>query len=407
MMVLETVRLAVASLAANKLRSGLTMFGIAVGVFSVIGVMTVISSLRGSIESGLNVLGANSFQIQRYPAINFGDPRHRYANRRAITLEDCERFRDLMDGEAEISFQVVRGNRRVHSREHRTNPNVVVYGTDQFGAGSFNYDIEFGRNITGEDVVFARPVAVIGTDVAKKLFPTEDPLGKSIRVENQMLTIVGQLAEKGSSFGNSQDNIVIIPVTRFLHSFGRQRSLMLNIRAPSADTLMATQERAIGAMRVARGLEPEDPNDFELFSNESLVEAFNSVAGTVAVGAFVISAIALLAAGVGVMNIMLVSVTERTREIGVRKSVGAKRRNILVQFLIEAVALALIGGAFGIATGVIGGNILASVLSGDFVFPWDWAMIGVLVCGGIGVAFGLYPAWRAASLDPIEALRYE
>jgi putative ABC transport system permease protein len=160
-------------------------------------------------------------------------------------------------------------------------------------------------------------------------------------------------------------------------------------------------------MRLVRGLEPEDPNDFELFSNESLIEAFNNIAGVVAVGAFVVSAIALLASGVGVMNIMLVSVTERTHEIGIRKSVGAKKRNILVQFLIEAIALSLVGGLGGIFVGIVGGNIVGALLSVSPIFPWGWALVGLLVCGGIGVSFGLYPAWRAASLDPIEALRHE
>jgi len=160
-------------------------------------------------------------------------------------------------------------------------------------------------------------------------------------------------------------------------------------------------------MRLVRGLAPENPNDFEIFSNESLIEAFNKIAGVVAIGAFVISAIALLASGVGVMNIMLVSVTERTKEIGIRKSIGAKKRNILMQFLIEAVVLSLAGGFAGVFFGVVGGNIGAKLLSASAVFPVAWATAGLLVCMGIGVAFGFYPAWKAAALDPIEALRYE
>ena len=171
--------------------------------------------------------------------------------------------------------------------------------------------------------------------------------------------------------------------------------------------MAVAQDRSIGVMRLVEGLEPEDPNDFEIFSNESLIEAFNNIAGIVAVGAFVISAIALLASGVGVMNIMLVSVTERTKEIGIRKSIGAKKRNVLTQFLIEALVLSLMGGLAGILIGIVGGNAVAFMLNAALVFPWAWALTGVLVCGGIGVGFGLYPAWKAASLDPIEALRYE
>jgi putative ABC transport system permease protein len=407
MILWEILRLAFSSLAANKLRSILTMVGIAVGVFSVIGVMTIISGLRGSIEGGLNVLGANSFEITKYPALNFSDPRQRFANRKDISYEQAERFKDLMGSSAEVSVQAGRDSQRVFYRDNRTNPNVFFVGSDENGVSSRNFDVAAGRNLGREDVEFARPVALLGNDIVERLFALEDPIGKVIRVDDQTFTVVGLLSKKGTAFGQSQDNIVIVPITRFLNNLGRWRSLNLNVKAPSAAELIDTQEQAIGTMRLVRGLEPEDPNDFELFSNESLIEAFNNIAGVVAVGAFVVSAIALLASGVGVMNIMLVSVTERTHEIGIRKSVGAKKRNILVQFLIEAIALSLVGGLGGIFVGIVGGNIVGALLSVSPIFPWGWALVGLLVCGGIGVSFGLYPAWRAASLDPIEALRHE
>ena len=181
----------------------------------------------------------------------------------------------------------------------------------------------------------------------------------------------------------------------------------MNVQALSQAELADTQEKAVGMMRLVRGLHPEDPNDFEVFSNESLIEAFNKIADVVAAGALIISAIALLASGVGVMNIMLVSVTERTKEIGIRKSIGAKKRSILLQFLSEAVALSLIGGLAGVTAGVVVGDAAAFFMNMAISFPWLWAGIGLAVCGGIGVGFGLYPAWKAASLDPIEALRYE
>jgi putative ABC transport system permease protein len=220
--------------------------------------------------------------------------------------------------------------------------------------------------------------------------------------------VIGVLATKGSSFGQSQDNFVVIPITQFMEVYGRaRRSVGINVQAVNQAELVATQERAIGVMRLVRSLEPEDRNDFEVFSNESLIEAFNNIAGVVAVGAFVISAIALLASGVGVMNIMLVSVTERTKEIGIRKSIGAKKRNILNQFLIEATLLSMMGGLAGILFGVLGGNIAATFFNAEMIFPWGWAIAGLLVCSAIGIGFGLYPAYKAASLDPIEALRYE
>jgi putative ABC transport system permease protein len=404
----EILRLALDSLKANKLRSGLTMLGIAVGVFSVIGVMTVISGLKGSIESGLNVLGANSFQFSKYPAINFSDPRQRFANRRDIDYNQASRFKELMGETAQVSLMLRRGGRVASYMERRTNPNVMLGGADENLITARNYEISAGRNLGPDDVELSRAVALLGDELVQKLFPNENPLGRMVRIDGQNYTIVGLLGKKGSSFGQSQDNFAIVPITKFLDTYGRSnRSIGINVQSHTQEGLTDTQEAAVGVMRLVRGLEPEDPNDFEVFSNESLIEAFNNIANTVAIGAFVISAIALLASGVGVMNIMLVSVTERTKEIGIRKSIGAKKRNILMQFLIEAVFLSLMGGLIGIAVGVIGGNIGAMALNASAVFPWGWALAGMLVCSAIGIGFGFYPAWKAASLDPIEALRYE
>jgi putative ABC transport system permease protein len=404
----EILRMSFASLGVNKLRSGLTMFGITVGVFSVIGVMTGITALRDNIESGLNVLGANSFQISKFPAINFSDPWVRFRNRRDISYAQGERLKELMRNQAEISLTYRRGGRRVTYLDRRTNPNVALWGADENFITSRNFEIAAGRNIGPDDVAVGRAVVVIGDDIVKRLFPQEEALGKVVRIDGQNYTIVGLLVAKGTSFGQSQDNQAIAPITQYLETYGSNwRSVGINVQAPNQETLTETQEAAIGAMRLVRGLQPEQPNDFEVFSNESLIEAFNNIASIVAVGALVISGIALVAAGVGVMNIMLVSVTERTKEIGIRKSIGAKQKNILVQFLIEAVVLSLVGGLLGVLAGVIGGNIVAILFKVPMVFPWGWASLGLGVCSGIGVVFGFYPAWKAARLDPIEALRYE
>jgi len=404
----ETIKLALLALAANKLRSALTMLGITVGVFSVIGVMTIISGVRSNIESGLNVLGANSFQITKFPAVNFSDPRQRFSNRRDIEYPMAERFKAMIGDSADVSLQLRRGGRVVSYHDRRTNPNIQLGGADENFVTSRNYDIAVGRNLGVEDVEFGRSVVVLGADVVERLFINEDPLGRQVRIDGQTYTVVGVTATKGSSFGQSQDNFAIVPITQFLETYGQAgRSVSITVQAGSQEELAAIQDHAVGVMRLIRGLAPEDPNDFELFSNESLIEAFNRIAGVVAVGAFVISAIALLASGVGVMNIMLVSVTERTKEIGIRKSIGAKKRNVLTQFLIEAVVLSLIGGLAGVLLGIVGGNVVAAVLNAGLVFPWIWAATGVAVCSAIGVGFGLYPAWKAASLDPIEALRHE
>jgi putative ABC transport system permease protein len=354
------------------------------------------------------VLGANSFQFMKYPAINFSDPRQRFANRRDIDYAQASRFKGLMGESAQISLMLRRGGRVAIYLDRRTNPNVILGGGDENFITSRNYEIAAGRNLGPDDVEFGRAVVLLGDELTKKLFINENPLGRVVRIDGQAYNVVGLLAPKGSSFGQSQDNFAVVPITQFLETYGRsRRSISINVQAASQAGLAATQETAVGAMRLVRGLDPEDPNDFEIFSNDSLIEAFNSVASVVAVGAFVISAIALLASGVGVMNIMLVSVTERTKEIGIRKSIGAKKHNILMQFLIEAVVLSLAGGLAGIAVGVIGGNVVASMLNATAIFPWGWTIAGMIVCSGIGIVFGYYPAWKAASLDPIEALRYE
>jgi putative ABC transport system permease protein len=404
----EIIRLAFASLGANKLRSSLTMLGITIGIFTVIGVMTAVSAMRAQIESGLSFLGVNSFQVQKYPALNFSNPRWRYGNRRDIDYPMATRFRELLEGQARVSLLLQQRNRRVLYGDRYTNPNIEFNGADEFFVESFNFEIASGRNLTAEDVTYARPVAVIGDDLRVRLFPNEEPVGQTIRVDGQNLEVVGRFVPKGTSFGQSQDNFVLTPITRWMQAYGRaRRSISVNVQAPSAEALLATCDAAIGAMRLARGLDPEDPNDFELFSNESLIETFNNIAGMVAAGAFLISAIALLAAGVGVMNIMLVSVTERTKEIGIRKSLGARKRNILVQFMIEAVTLSLVGGLAGVALGILGGNIVAWKMNVDLVFPVGWAVTGFVVCSVVGIGFGLYPAWKAANLSPIEALRQE
>ena len=406
MIIFEILVLAFSSLKSNKLRSGLTMLGIGVGVFSVIGVMTIISALRGQIESGLTVLGANSFEFTKYPAI-MTDSR-KYANRRNIDFVQATRFQQLMGDAASVNLRIGRGYRRAFYLDRRTNPTIQLTGSDDKFTIAFNYDIAVGRNIGPTDVEFGRAVCVIGDDVVKELFPNENPLGALIRIDGQSYTVIGAFAAKGSSFGQSQDSNVVVPITRWLQIYGSgNRSIGINVQAASQAELPAIREKAVGVMRLVRGLAPEDGNDFEIFSNDSLIDSFNQIAGVVAVGALVISGIALLASGVGVMNIMLVSVTERTKEIGIRKSIGAKQRSILVQFLIEAVALSLLGGLAGVVVGIVLGDLGAMALHASVVFRWGWAIAGLSVCASIGIGFGLYPAWKAARLDPIEALRYE
>ncbi len=413
MLLNEILRMAFVSLGVNKLRSILTMAGITIGVFSVIGVMTTVSALRGSIESGLSFLGSNIFQFSKYPTgiTGSGTNWRKIEARKNITLAQAMRYKELMEGVTDVVCLKAPyrfGPLQATYQNRKTEPSLNMLGTNEHFLAANQFTIDLGRNLTAEDVDLGRPVAVIGLAIVRKLFPSESPLGKLIKLGNRTYTVVGVFAEKGSAFGQSQDDIVIVPITRFLSDYGSQYvSINIATEAPDQQHYNDVMDKGITAMRIARGLTAEDDNDFEVYSNDSLIAAFAKIADAVRAGALVISGIALLAASVGIMNIMLVSVTERTKEIGIRKSIGARRVSILTQFLIEAVVISLVGGLAGIALGVVAGNALAVWMKASIVFPWDWAAIGLGVCTAIGVSAGWYPAWKASRLDPIESLRYE
>ncbi len=409
----EIVAMALSSLGANKLRATLTMIGITIGVFSIISVMTAIGALQNSIENGLSFLGSNIFQFAKYP-VNIdagGEIKKKYQNRRDISYRQALHYYELMQGNArEICLKCFGYELKGQAVYNgvRTTPSLLIVGTNRSFLTANAYTLGYGRNLNEEDVDLARHVLVVGKMIEKRLFPHESPIGKVIRMSGHTYTIIGVLAEKGTSFGQSQDDICMMPITRFFEDFGEaKRTVNIATQSFSQETYNGTLDRGIGAMRIARGLRADQENDFEIYSNDSLKSAFASIAGVVRIGAFVISFIALVAAGIGIMNIMLVSVTERTKEIGVRKSIGARSRDILRQFLTEAVFISEAGGILGIILGVIGGDLLAVWLKVDIIFPFGWAFAGLVVCSAIGIGFGLYPAYRAAALDPIEALRYE
>jgi len=409
----EIIAMALSSLGANKLRAALTMIGITIGVFSIISVMTAIGALQNSIENGLSFLGSNIFQFAKYP-VNIsagGEIKKKYQNRRNISYRQALHYYQLMQGNArEICLKCFGYELKGQAVYNgvKTTPSLLIVGTNRSFLTANAYTLGYGRNLNDEDVDLARNVIVVGKIIEKRLFPHESPIGKVIRMSGHTYTIIGVLAEKGTSFGQSQDDICMMPITRFFEDFGSaKRTVNIATQSFSQETYNGTLDRGIGAMRIARGLRADQENDFEIYSNDSLKSAFASIAGVVRIGAFVISFIALVAAGIGIMNIMLVSVTERTKEIGVRKSIGARSRDILRQFLTEAVFISEAGGILGIILGVIGGDLLAVWLKVDIIFPFGWALVGLIVCSAIGIGFGLYPAYRAAALDPIEALRYE
>ena len=405
----ETARIAFIALRTNRLRSFLTMLGVAIGVFSVIGVMTALSVIATSIENGLSFLGSNLFQFAKYPVINTGgNPEIKYANRRNINFAQAMEYKRLMEGQAGAICLKVFDGAKPATYDRKKIQGLTLVGTNENFLIANSYTLGYGRNLSQEDVDLGRSVVVIGTRIEKGLFERQTPIGKTIKINDKPYQIVGVLAEKGSNFGQSQDDILIVPITRFFADFGWQnRTVNIATQSTSQATYNQTLDKAIGAMRAARGLKLGEDNDFAIYSNDTMVAAFATIAGQIRVGAFVVSAIALLAAGIGIMNIMLVSVTERTREIGLRKAVGAKKNDIVRQFLLEAIVLSELGGLAGIVVGVVGGNGIAVWLDLAMVFPWGWTVTGLIVCSLIGIGFGWYPAWKAAQLDPIEALRYE
>jgi putative ABC transport system permease protein len=410
----EIMAMALSSLGANKLRAALTMTGITIGVFSIILVMTAIGALQSSIESGISFLGSNVFQFAKYPVnIDAGgaNVKKKYQNRRNISYQQAQRYYELMQGNvSEICLKCFGRDLKGQAVYNgvKTPPSLTVVGTNRGFLTANAFTLGYGRNLNEEDVALARNVAVIGKGIEKRLFPHESPIGKVIRMSGHTYSVVGVLAEKGTSFGESQDDFFLMPITRFFENYGAaNRTVNIATQPLSTELYNRTLDKGISAMRIARGLKADQENDFDIYTNDSLKSAFLNVAGVVRIGAFVISFIALVAAGIGIMNIMLVSVTERTKEIGVRKSIGARSRDILRQFLAEAVFISEAGGILGIILGVVGGDLLALWLKVDVIFPYGWAIAGLIVCSAIGIGFGFYPAYRAAALDPIEALRYE
>ncbi len=405
----ESFYMAIDALRANKLRAVLTLLGVVIGVFSIIGVMTGIGVLQSSIESSFNVLGANSFVVQKYPAVRMGGPESwwKYRNRKNITVEMARRVEQEATYAKYVSISAGRGGGVVKYRSAKTDPNVSIIGATENVLFTRNYDIGEGRMFSRQDVEYSRNVAVIGPQVAKRIMPNVDPIGKTILINNKPFTVIGVTAEKGGLFGGSQDNLVVIPLPQYQRYFGGRRSVTIEVAAMDKESFDRAIDQVIGILRKVRKVPPGEDNDFEIVTNESIIGAVNDMTYYLRVGTAGVAGIALLAAGIGIMNIMLVSVTERIREIGIRKSIGARRNDILVQFLAEAVVICQIGGIIGIILGILGGNVVAIMLSIPVVVPVDWAILGLVVCTVIGVVFGVYPAWKAANLDPVEALRYE
>ncbi len=406
----EAFAMALNAVTTHRLRSSLTLLGILIGVFSIILVMTAIRALQGNIEKQMAQLGSHTFQFQRFPAIQVDDDmesQDKYFRRKRFYLADALAVRERATLALNVSASSEVDQGEVRSRFGKTNPSIAFRGMSPESFETRNLTVAEGRALVESDLSGRRMVTVLGADLAKKLFPFGSPVGEWVQFKGVKYTVVGVLEPKGSIFGQSQDGYLAVPITTVLSRYGRETPLTIQVQARSQEIYDDTVEQVRGILRTVRKVPPGEPDDFEIVSNDSLISQFRTITLAVRAGAGVISSIALVAAGIGIMNIMLVSVTERTKEIGIRRAIGAKKRNIMTQFIIEAIVLSEMGGILGILLGILAGNGAALALSTPPVFPWDWALIGLGVCSLVGIVFGTYPAWKAAHLDPIESLRYE
>jgi putative ABC transport system permease protein len=402
----------------NKLRSALTLVGIILGVASIIAVMTGISVVQGTMEKEMSVLGAQTFQVQKWPRGFSSDEERRAAmSWPPITMDDVQAIRDHVDSVDIVGAEIwLQGGFKAEYRNKETNENIsMVGGTPEYAQNNTHF-VGYGRNITSMDVHAGRKVVVIGHALAQELYPFVDPVGRDIRVDGRKYEVVGVFDEKKSAFNSSYDSYVLVPISTFMNTYGLtdangfERSIFITVHARTPEIVADAIAETRAVMRRSRGVRRGEEDNFYYFNSESDIREFNQMTAGVKVGAFVIGIIALLVAGIGIMNIMLVSVTERTKEIGIRKSLGAKPRYILRQFLLEAVVLCNIGGIIGVAVGFGIGNVMVKLgMSSAFeaVVPMEWAIIGLLFCTAVGVIFGMLPAIKASRLNPIDALGYE
>ncbi len=404
----ESFLMAIDAIRQNKLRSILTLLGISIGVFSVIGVMTAIRTLESSVQSGLNVFAANTFVIQKYPEIQIGHRDRKYRNRKNIDYDQYKKMKERAKLPILISVSEVSSVRNVKYKDKTVKNYVNLIGGDDGSLRIFKTYLGDGRNLAPDDVRYARNVCVLGMDVVDRLFPFEDPISKKIQIEGLNYYVVGVAERQGEAFGQSQDNYIAIPITNYLQKFSNNwTTLSINIEAASEQDYDKTRDEAIGIMRSLRKVKPGKDNDFEIVTSDEMIETFSGFTSGIKLFALSVSIIALVVAGIGIMNIMLVSVTERIKEIGIRKAIGATKKDILTQFLMEAIFLSEFGGVAGIILGISAGNIVSVIFNIPAIIPFDWAVIGLVVCSIIGIGFGIYPAWKAAQLDPIESLRFE
>ncbi len=406
----ENLRIAIKAIQSNRVRAILTMSIIAFGIMALVGILTAIDAIKSSLTSQFTMMGANSFTItSRGMNIQVGNSRTRHRNYSRISYRQAIEFKERFTEPAyvTVSFNASQLTTVKYDKEE-TNPNISLMGVDENYLAVSGYEVENGRNFTADEIQMNSRYVLIGSVIATDLFPAGvDPVGKDITVAGLKLKVAGVLKSKGAS-QISDDKICFMPVSTARQYFSRPNMnfsiAVMPINPVNLDVMIGEAE---GVFRVVRNLDPKDESDFNVVKSDTILNMLLKNIRYVTLAATLIGIVTLFGAAVGLMNIMLVSVTERTREIGVRKAIGAKPKTIKYQFLFESILIGQFGGIFGIILGILIGNGVSSMLRSNFVVPWLWVGTGIFVCFVVGVVSGYAPAVKAANVDPIEALRYE
>lgn len=406
----ENVRLALQSIQSNRLRTMLTALIIAIGLTALVGILTTLDAVKKSMTEAFSNMGANSFTIRnRGTGIRIGGPGQGPKPFKSIRFEDAIKFKEQLNAPGTVTLSVIAtmGATAKYNQE-KTNPNILMRGIDENGLASQGLELSLGRNISKAESDHGANVCIIGTEISTSLFKKASPIDEIITVGNHRLKVIGVLVGQGSSMGTSADRAVFIPIYKAkVINTSPNPSYTISVMVPNASLMDNVIGEATAEFRNIRKIKIKEPNNFEITKSDAVAQTLFENLAFIAIGGVAIGVITLIGASIGLMNIMLVSVTERTREIGIRKAIGANPSVIRKQFLIEAVVICLMGGGMGILFGILLGNAISLMMGGAFIIPWLFIIGGFALCVMVGVISGYYPAKKASKLDPVEALRYE